>query len=61
MTEPDHAATKIAELRGFAKEYRNYAKKMPTDPFATRWIIISEALTFQADALAEELEKEKTA
>jgi hypothetical protein len=32
---------------------------MPTDPFATRWAIISEALTFQANALAREIEEEK--
>jgi hypothetical protein len=47
-------STKAKELRGFAKEYRNYAKTMPTDPYATRWMMIAEALTFQADALEEE-------
>jgi hypothetical protein len=53
-------STKSKELRGFAKEYADYAKKMPTDPFATRWLMIAEALRFQADALEKE-EKERKA
>jgi hypothetical protein len=52
--------TKIKELRAFAKEYKNYAKKMPTDPYATRWMMISEALAFQADALEASKEEEQT-
>ena len=48
---PEFIAIKVAELRGFAKEYRDYATKMPTDPFATRWQIIADALNYQADGL----------
>jgi len=45
---------KVSELRGFAKEYRNYATKMPTDPFATRWHIIADAMHYQANGLEAE-------
>jgi hypothetical protein len=51
---PEFIAIKVAELRGFAKEYRDYATKMPTDPFATRWQIIADALQYQADQLESE-------
>lgn len=29
-----------------AKEYKNYADKMPTDPYRRRWEIISAALDY---------------
>jgi hypothetical protein len=48
---PEFIGIKIAELRAFAAEYHHYATRMPTDPFATRWHIIAEALTYQADGL----------
>jgi hypothetical protein len=44
-------ANKIAELRAFAKEYEHYSSKMPSDPFALRWRIIADALSYQADGL----------
>jgi hypothetical protein len=50
MTEdPTILKRKIPELRGFAKEYRNYSRTMPTDPFALRWALIAEAFEYQAD------------
>ena len=52
-SSPEFIAIKVAELRGFAKEYRDYATKMPTDPFATRWQII-DALHYQADRMESE-------
>jgi hypothetical protein len=55
---PEFVRIKIAELRGFAKEYRQYAKTMPTDPFATRWHILAGALLYQADGLEKELPPE---
>lgn len=46
---------KINESRSFAKEYRNYARTMPNDAFATRWNMIAEAFEFQADAIEREI------
>ena len=51
MTKPQYS--KVAELRALAKQYQNYADTMRKDPFATRWMVIAEALRFQADALAQ--------
>ena len=50
---------KIAELRAFAKEYEHYSSKMPSDPFALRWRIIADALSYQADGLEAAADKSK--
>ncbi len=53
----EYNATKARELRAFAKEYEHYASKMPSDPYAHRWITIAEALRYQADELGRPAEQ----
>lgn len=44
----------IEEMLKIAAELMNYARTMPSDPFARRWRLCAEALIAKANAMAGE-------
>lgn len=44
----------IKEILKIAAELMNYARTMPTDPYARRWRLCAEALISKANAMGGE-------